>query len=49
MSEVKKAFLNNADYKITSSQKDVIDEFWGISDMKTPEELKKLLLNLYDL
>ena len=46
---VKKAFLNNADYKITSSQKDVIDEFWGISDMKTPEELKKLLLNLYDL
>lgn len=46
---VKRAFLNNADYKITTSQRDIIDEFWGISAMKTPEELKKLLLYLYDL
>lgn len=46
--KVKNAFLENTDYKITQQQRAVIDEFWGISDMKSPEELKQLFLNLYD-
>lgn len=46
---VKNAFLNNVDYKITQQQRDVIDEFWGISDMKTTEEMKNLLLKLYNM
>lgn len=46
---VKNAFLNNQDYKITSEQKDVVDKFWGVSDMKSPEILKQLIVKLYDL
>jgi hypothetical protein len=46
---VKNAFLDNADYVITQEQRDVIEEFWGISDMKTPDELKDILLKLYNL
>lgn len=46
---VKKAFLNNHDYIITQKQKAVIDCFWGISDIKTKEEMKKLFLYLYGL
>ena len=45
---VKTAFLDNFDYYITQIQRDVIDEFWGISDMKKPDELKQLLLKLYE-
>ena len=47
--KVKNAFLNNADYIITSSQREVIDEFWGGADVKTPEEMRKILIGLYDL
>ena len=46
---VKQAFLDNKDYEITPLQREVIDEFWGLSDIKTPEEMKKILLNLYNL
>ena len=46
---VKNAFLNNNNYEITSQQNEVIDDFWGISEMKSPEELKQLLLQLYEL
>ncbi len=47
--EVKEAFVDNSDYQINDKQINVINKFWGISDMKSPEELKKLLLKLYDL
>lgn len=44
---VKNSFLDNSNYDITQQQKDVVDEFWGISDMKTPSDLRSLLLYLY--
>lgn len=46
---VKNAFLNNDDYCIKQTQKDVINKYWGISDMKSPEELKELFIKLYHL
>lgn len=46
---VKEAFVNNTDYQITDKQINVINDFWGISDMKSPEEMKRILLKLYDL
>jgi hypothetical protein len=45
---VKNVFLNNSEYNITQVQKDVVDEFWGISDMKSSDEIKKLLIRLYE-
>lgn len=47
--QVKNAFLDNSDYAITKVQREIIDEFWGISDMKSPNELREVLLKLYDL
>lgn len=44
---VKRAFLDNSEYQITQPQREVIDEFWGISDMKNPDEMKQLFLRLY--
>lgn len=46
---VKEAFLNNQEYNITKSQKEIVDEFWGISDMLTPIQLRELLMYLYEL
>lgn len=46
---VKNAFLNNKDYKITPEQQNIVDEYWGVSDMKSPEDLKLLLVKLYEL
>ena len=45
---VKAAFLDNTDYDITKQQQDIIDEFWGVSDMKNPDELRELLSHLYE-
>ena len=45
---VKEAFLDNFDYKITKEQREVIDEFWGISDIKTTRQMKDILINLYN-
>lgn len=47
--QVKNAFLDNSDYRITPAQKDVIDEFWGLSDMKSKEEIQKLFVHLYNI
>lgn len=41
---VKKAFLDGPNYVITPEQIDVVDKFWGMSDMKSPAEIRKLLL-----
>ena len=46
---VKRAFLNNDDYKITTVQKKVIDSFWGISDILTKKQLRSLLIELYGI
>lgn len=47
--KIKNAFLDNDNYEINQQQIDVVDDFWGISDIKSSEELKCLLLQLYDL
>lgn len=41
---VKKAFLDNQNYIITPEQRDCVDKFWGISDIKNPAEIRNLLL-----
>lgn len=41
---VKKAFLDNQDYIITPEQIKCVDKFWGISEIKTPSEIRDLLL-----
>jgi len=46
---VKNAFLHNSEYMITPQQKEIVDVFWGVSDMKTPEELRDLFLTLYNI
>lgn len=46
--KVKNAFLNNEDFQITHLQRNIVDEFWGLSDMKTPEEMKELMLKEFD-
>lgn len=45
---VEKAFLESNDYVITQGQRDVVEEFWGLSCFKTQEELRSLLLKLYN-
>lgn len=45
---VENAFNDNRDYSITTRQIEVVDKFWGISDFKSPQELKRLLLSLYE-
>lgn len=47
--EVQDAFVNNVDFLITEEQKSIIDDYWGISDMKTPCELHELFMNLYNV
>ncbi len=41
------AFLNNSSFVITQQQKKIVDEFWGISCIKSPEEIKHLIYNCY--
>lgn len=41
---VKKAFLNCPNYKITPEQIEMVDKYWGMSDMKSPNEIRELLL-----
>lgn len=43
-----KAFWNNSAYHITQEQRDIVNELWGIEDMKTPDELYNLLISLYE-
>ena len=45
---VKRAFLDNTDYIITQQQRDVVDVFWGISEMKAPEIIRDILVRLYE-
>lgn len=44
---VENVFCESRDYSITASKIEVVDKFWGISDFKKPQELRKLLLSLY--
>lgn len=45
---VKNAFLDNDDYYISEDQRNIVDEFWGISDILSPDELKRILLSIYE-
>ena len=45
---VEQAFLESDEYVITQSQRDIVEEFWGVSCFKNKEELKSLLLSLYN-
>lgn len=45
---LREAFMNNPDYMITQEQRDIVDEYWGISCIKSPSEMKELIKNTYD-
>ncbi len=45
--DVYNAFIDNSNYIITNEQLNVVDKFWGISNKKSPEELKNLIIKLY--
>lgn len=46
---IKDGFLNNRDYKITQNQISLIDKYWGMSDVKSPTDLRALLIKLYGI
>lgn len=45
--DVHDAFIGNSNYVITDEQRNIVDKFWGISNKKSPEELRKLIIKLY--
>lgn len=44
---VEKAFLESDDYVITQEQRNIVDEFWGISNVLSKDSLHELLLSLF--
>lgn len=44
INSAKLLFSNNNDYIITKEQKEFVDKYWGISQIKSPNELAKILL-----
>lgn len=34
------------DYKITERQREVVDRLWGVSDIKSPKEIREILMNV---
>ncbi|MBO6256056.1 MAG: hypothetical protein J6O49_20835, partial [Bacteroidaceae bacterium] len=40
--EIESVFSNDTDH-ITQEQRELVDKFWGVKYIKTPEELKGLL------
>lgn len=41
--QIEQPFLNNYDYVITEEQRMIVEKFWGISCIKTQEEIEKLI------
>ena len=46
--EILSQFENNIDYKITSSQNQIIDKWWGVSNMLTEKDMYNLIMRLYE-
>jgi len=44
MNEIIKAF-DSFSYEITSHQRDVINKYWGLNELKTPEEIENFIKN----
>jgi len=42
ISEVQEAF-NEFRYDISQKQKDIIDKYWGINELKSPDEMRSIL------
>lgn len=45
--EIFDAFIDNSDYKITKEQRQIVDKYWGISSVKSPKEMKELLMRVF--
>lgn len=45
--EICDAFSNNAEYKITQRQRDIVDEVWGLSEKRSRKDMCQLLMSLY--
>lgn len=43
--QIMQEFIDHSD-KITKSQRNVIDKYWGLSSIKQPDELYKLLKSI---
>lgn len=47
LSYIKTAFLNNSTYQITNLQKKIVDDYWGVANIKSKEEICNILLKCY--
>ena len=47
--EIRDAFINKTDFVITEEQKRVVDKYWGVSCIKSPAELRKMIEEAYRL
>ncbi len=47
--EIYNVFLNNPDFVITEEQKKIVDKYWGTSCIKTPDEIRTLINQAYEL
>lgn len=45
--KIQDAFSNNTNYNITQYQKSIVDEFWGVSSIKSPAEVRGLIMSAY--
>lgn len=44
---ITEAFLDNSSFVITKEQRKIVEDFWGLSCIKSPEELKQMIYNCY--
>lgn len=47
--QLREAFADNSEYRITQAHRDVVDKYWGISCIKTPEEMRALIEKAYEV
>lgn len=45
--DVQNSFLDNENFIITTEQESIVDKFWGISEIKSPSEIRNLILEAY--
>lgn len=46
---LRKPFLDNPNFVITDEQRQMVDKYWGMSSVKTPQEMRELIERAYQL
>lgn len=47
--EICSAFIGNTDFLITDEQREIVDKYWGISSVKSPDEIRALIEEAYKI